>query len=143
MVDEHVRVCCDMVVAKGEKILMGRRGNVFGKGSWALPGGHLELNETTEECVLRELSEEIGIIPTKMKLVGVVNDIPDIPGQTNHYVRFVYLITNFKGEIKNKEPDKCDGWEWFDSSKLPKPTFVGHIKVLKLFFNKKKKFFQE
>ena len=117
---------------------MGKRGNVFGKGSWALVGGHLEVNETTKDCVVRELKEETSIVPTQINLLGIVNDLPDIEGQTNHYIRFVYHITSFSGEIINSEPDKCEGWEWFDKNKLPEPIFVGHVKVLKLFFNEKR-----
>ncbi|MCL4386984.1 NUDIX domain-containing protein, partial [Patescibacteria group bacterium] len=130
-------------IQKNGKILMGKRGNVFGKGTWALVGGHLEVNEKIEDCAIRELDEEVGIIPTEKRLLGVVNDIPDVPGQDKHYIRFVYLISRFEGEVQNKEPEKCEGWEWFDKNKLPEPIFVGHIKVLKFFLNKGDKFFLE
>jgi 8-oxo-dGTP diphosphatase len=141
--NNSVKVCCDMIIEKDGKLLMGKRGNVFGKGSWALPGGHLEVNEKTVDCVVRELDEEVGIKPLDMKLLGVVNDVADVPGQTGHYVRFVYHIVGYSGEITNKEPDKCEGWEWFDKNKLPEPTFVGHIKILKFFLNKQNEFFLE
>ena len=124
-----------MIVENENKILMGIRGNVFGKGSWALPGGHLEINEKVVDCVIRELDEEVGIIPGKLQLLGVVNDVADKEGQTNHYVRFVYKIMTFTGNITNKEPDKCLGWEWVDKNKIPEPVFVGHIKVIKLYLN--------
>ncbi len=141
--EDIVRVTCDIVVEKGSMVLMGKRGNIFGKGSWALPGGHLEINEKTVECVTRELNEEVGITPIKMELLGVLNDIRNIPGQERHYVRFVYLVTKFSGEVTNKEPDKCEAWEWFDKNKLPEPVFVGHVKVIEFYLNKKDKFFQE
>ena len=141
--NNYVKVCCDMIIEKDNKILMGKRGNVFGKGTWALVGGHLEVNEKVEDCAVRELHEEVGIIPTKMKLLGVVNDVPDFPGQDKHYVRFVYLISKFKGEVQNKEPEKCEGWEWFDKKKLPEPLCVAHVKVLDMYLNKKNKFFLE
>ena len=128
-----VRVCCDMIVEKNGKVLMGKRGNVFGKDSWAFPGGHLEVGETTKQCVIRELDEEVGIYPTKMELLGIINDIPDLSGTARHYVRFVYKTEIYKGEISNKEPDKCMGWKWFDKTDLPKPIFVGHVKILKLY----------
>lgn len=135
VINNFVRVCCDIVVEKDGKVLMGKRGNVFGKGSWALVGGHLELNETTKGCVDRELMEETSIVPTRMEYIGVINDIPGIAGQDNHYIRFVYLVTEFSGSIINKEPDKCEGWKWFDKDKIPEPLFVGHVKVLKLYLN--------
>src|SRR3989304_1326507 len=109
-----IRASCEMIILKDSKILMGKRGNVFGKGSWAFPGGHLEFGEKTKDCVTRELGEEVGIRPVGMRILGIVNDIPNIDGQENHYIRFVYLIEKFTGKVMNKEPDKCEGWEWFD-----------------------------
>ncbi len=139
----EVRVCCEMIVEEDGKILMGKRGDVFGKGSWAFPGGHLEVDEKTKDCAARELKEETGIVPIEMKLLGVINDIPNLQSQANHYVRFVYLITKYSGKVTNRESDKCEGWEWFDKDKLPKPIFVGHIKVLEFFINKRSGFFLE
>ena len=40
-----IGVSCEMIVEKDGEILMGKRGNIFGQGSWALPAGHLELGE--------------------------------------------------------------------------------------------------
>ena len=141
--DEKVRVSCEMIIQKDSKVLMGKRGKVFGEGTWAFPGGHLESGETLRECVARELVEEVGIKPTKLKLLGTLNDIPNIKGQAKHYVRFTFLIQDFLGEVVNKEPDKCDGWKWFDLNKLPEPIFVGHQKVLKLFLLGKKDYLVE
>jgi len=131
--NEGIEISCDMIIQKEGKILMGKRGNVFGKGSWAFPGGHLEFGETVEECARRELKEEVNIVPTKIKVIKIINDIPNTEGQVKHTLRFIFLIEDFSGEIKNNEPDKCDGWEWFDSKKLPSPVFVGHIKPLEAF----------
>lgn len=43
-------------------ILLIKRENVPCVGEWALPGGHLEQNETWQECAARELEEETGLI---------------------------------------------------------------------------------
>lgn len=44
-------------------VLLIRRANEPFQYAWAFPGGFLEMNETVEEGVLRELREETGIIP--------------------------------------------------------------------------------
>jgi len=134
-------VVCDMLIEDNGKLLMGKRGvEVFGKGTWALPGGHVEYNETTKECLKRELMEETGITPTKYKLIGIINDIANLPGQETQNIRFIYHITEFSGEIKNMEPKRCEGWEWFEKDSLPEPLFVGHIKVLEFFEGKGDRF---
>lgn len=45
---------------RGGTILLGKRKNAHGEGEYAGIGGHLELLESFEACVLRELSEEAG-----------------------------------------------------------------------------------
>lgn len=42
-------------------ILLGKRLGSHGSGTLALPGGHLELHESFEECAIREVLEETGI----------------------------------------------------------------------------------
>jgi 8-oxo-dGTP pyrophosphatase MutT (NUDIX family) len=42
-------------------VLIGKRKGAHGSGTLALPGGHLEWNESFEECATRELLEETGV----------------------------------------------------------------------------------
>lgn len=53
--------CADSVVIQSGHILVVERGGVIGRGRLALPGGHLELNETLDACAVRELFEETKI----------------------------------------------------------------------------------
>lgn len=54
-------VTADTVVRVGESILLIERGNLPGKGLWALPGGFLNQNETLIHAALRELKEETNL----------------------------------------------------------------------------------
>jgi bifunctional NMN adenylyltransferase/nudix hydrolase len=59
--------CSDNVVFQNGRVLMIRRKKHPGKGLWALPGGHVMLNETSLQAGLRELKEETQIkVPEKV-----------------------------------------------------------------------------
>jgi ADP-ribose pyrophosphatase YjhB (NUDIX family) len=58
------------VTDAGEVVLL-RRGFEPGRGSWAQPGGFLEVDETPTEGAMRETLEEIGLIVTPGEIVGL------------------------------------------------------------------------
>lgn len=96
----------------------------------------MRFGERIEDCARRELEEETGIKAEEIEWLGVVNDREAL--DNSHFVKFVYLVTKFSGEMKVKEPEKCERWEWFDKDNLPEPLFYGHIKLLELYKNKQK-----
>lgn len=50
-----------VIVREEDEILMIKRGIKPGKGSWSIPAGFLEVDETAEEAAVRELEEETGL----------------------------------------------------------------------------------
>src|ERR1700691_5274753 len=63
------------VVIDGTKVLLVRRGNEPLKGEWSLPGGALELGETLQQGVVREVLEETGLVVTPAGMVEVLDRI--------------------------------------------------------------------
>jgi ADP-ribose pyrophosphatase YjhB (NUDIX family) len=53
------------------RIWLARRGHDPGKGRWSMPGGFVDLGETVETAILRELREELLVEATIGELVGV------------------------------------------------------------------------
>jgi len=120
-------------VIKDHKILMGKRKNALGDGSWALPGGHLEWNETPEQCAQREVMEEAGITIKNMRKGTFTNDVFEQAGK--HYVT-LFIIADYTSGIPTVcEPDKCEQWEWFSWHELPQPLFLPLQNLLKTDFN--------
>ena len=108
-----------------EKVLLGKRKNSHGHGEWSFPGGHLEINETIEECGKREVLEETGIIikNNSMNDNEYTNDI--FINEKKHYITLYqkYIIDELLiPELV--EPDKCFEWGWFDINNLPDPLFL-------------------
>lgn len=90
---EHPRVGVGAVVLDGGRVLLVRRGRPPAAGRWSLPGGLVELGETTIDAVRREVAEECGLTVRVVGLAGVVDRvIRDPDGRVRyHYVLVDYL----------------------------------------------------
>ena len=120
---QNVRVGIGFIVVRDKKVLVGKRKGSHAAGLYSFPGGHLDWNETWEECVLRELYEECGdeilvlIQPQGVhKALFVTNDI--MPQYGKHYITIFMLAKWITGEAVNTEPHKCEGWEWVSYDEL-------------------------
>jgi 8-oxo-dGTP diphosphatase len=111
-----------ILIVKGNKILLGKRKGSHGEGEYASPGGHLELNESIEDCVLREIAEETGLdLKIKdLKFLCAINLRRYAP---KHYLHLSMVADWKDGEPKIMEPDKQESWEWFSLNDLPTPLF--------------------
>ncbi len=116
------KVGIGLFLIKDNSILLGIRKGSHGEGEYALPGGHLELNETFEECALRELAEEAGssIKVKELRFLCVTNLRKYRP---RHYVDIGILAEWSSGTPKVMEPDKKESWHWYKLDNLPKPLF--------------------
>jgi 8-oxo-dGTP diphosphatase len=106
-------------------VLLGQRKAGHACGMWGFPGGHQEKWEDFEDTARRELREEAGALLsiTRPQFWTAVNT--RFPAENKHYV-VVFMAAKYKsGAVGNCEPDKCDGWEWFDIDTLPQPLMPG------------------
>ena len=78
---EHPLVGVGGVIIDGTRVLLIRRGAPPAQGEWSIPGGLLEVGETIEQGVARELSEETGLEVRVVELIEVLERIfPAPPG---------------------------------------------------------------
>ena len=90
------------VVWDGSRVLLARRGKPPAKDSWSLPGGLIELGETVEEAVRREVREECGIEVAVADLLGVFEPLYREPDGRilYHYVVLDFLAHHLSGELR-------------------------------------------
>jgi 8-oxo-dGTP diphosphatase len=124
-----VRVGVGVFVVKNNKFLIGKRLNAHGAGTWHLPGGHLELGESFEECAKREVLEETGLKIANVSFLTVTNDV--FEKGNKHYVTIFLKADYVEGEPKVLEPDKCEEWKWISWDELKEPLFLPEQNLLK------------
>jgi len=118
---QQVRVGVGVFIRKNGKILLGKRKNAHGDGAWGLPGGHLEFNESIEDCARREVLEETGLEIQDVQLGPYTNDI--FEQDKKHYIT-IYGLADTDAEPKLMEPDKFERLEWYSWDALPQPLFI-------------------
>ena len=112
--------------AQGRILLHQRSDNK----KWALPGGNIDMGETADQCVVREVKEETGYDVRVVRLIGVYSDpalttitYPD--GNVASYVSVLFEceVTGGSAELS----DESLAVDWFSPEALPEPFHAGHI----------------
>ena len=90
---DYPRVGVGAVILHADKVLLVRRGQSPSYGKWSLPGGLVELGESTREAIAREIVEECGIAIRVVDVCGVIDRVVhDDAGRVRyHYVLVDYL----------------------------------------------------
>jgi 8-oxo-dGTP diphosphatase len=111
-----------VLVKNGDRILLLKRQNVHGAGTWAPPGGHLEFGESFEERATTEVQEETGVQITELKFRVVTNDV--FEAEHKHYVTIWFEAKYVSGEPKLNAPHESSDISWFTWDSLPQPLFL-------------------
>ena len=132
--EKRPKIGIGVMVLDEERVLMQKRKNSHGDGTWSFPGGHLEYHENFRDCARREVYEETGLE------VDVIDDYPvavtnDFFEEGKHYVTLYLRARPISGEPETREKDKLSEIDWFPWEKLPRPLFKPLENLIKQDYN--------
>lgn len=115
-----------VIITRG-RILLEKRKNEPGRGKWSIPGGKVELGESAEETVKREVKEETGLDVEKPELIDAVDNVVlDSRGR----VKYHFLILDYAVKLKGgtlKASSDAEELKWVSLPDVEKneltPTF--------------------
>ena len=112
---------CIVITKEAEpKVLLIQRGDQPFRGCWAFPGGFMNMDETTEQCAIRELEEETGLRVSEVHQIGAYSKVDRDPrGRT---VTVAYLAIVEKPIAVTGQDDAAKA-QWFPLSDLPELAF--------------------
>ena len=123
-------VTADCVVITKEdtpQVLLIQRGFEPFKGCWALPGGFMNMDETTEQCAIRELEEETGLKISDVRQIGAFSKIDRDPRGRTITVAYLAIVD---APLEVKGLDDAAKAQWFPLSALP-PLAFDHADILR------------
>ena len=118
-----------LICPQNNKILLVKRAFEPAKGTWSLPGGFLELNETLSDGAKRELKEETNLNGEMIKLLGDCSYFNSVFGDI--------LLLGILMKINNWENLKCGDdaadAKLFSINNCPKLAFECHDKIFSIY----------
>ena len=118
-----------VVITKGgtPEVLLIQRGDAPYKGQWAFPGGFMEMDETTEQCAIRELKEETGLELSELHQIGVYSKVDRDPRGRTVTVAYLAVVDT---TIAVEGQDDAAKAEWWPLT-TPPPLAFDHEDILK------------
>ena len=111
---------CVVIAQATREVLLIQRGIEPFKGCWAFPGGFMNMDETTEQCAIRELEEETGLRLSKIQQIGAYSKVDRDPrGRT---ITVAYLAIVDEPAIVTGQDDATKT-QWFPVDALPPLAF--------------------
>ncbi len=121
-----------IIVDLAGHILLQKR--AYPKGTWGLPGGLMELGESTEQTAEREVLEETGLKVKKLRLLNVYSGAKHFSvaenGDEFYIVTIAYLCKDYVGDIQIDGSESVDV-QFFSPDKLPEKMVGSHREMIK------------
>ena len=112
---------CVVITKEAEpKVLLIQRGIDPYKGCWAFPGGFMNMDETTEQCAIRELEEETGLKISNLHQIGAYSKVDRDPRGRTITVAYLAIVDS---PLDVKGQDDAANAAWYPINALPTLAF--------------------
>lgn len=132
--NSQIGVC--IILKNNSYVVLGKRRNSYQSGTYGLPGGRLAGKESLFAAAKRELFEETGLNAHSVEYLGVIREWQE--DKQWNFIHFIFICKEFAGSVEVKEPEKCEGWDWYSLDNLPLPLLPGHKAAIEMFGDKAK-----
>ena len=125
-----VKTTVGAIIETDGKILLALRDNEPFKGTWCIPGGHIEFGEHPDEAVKREVAEETGLDITDFSFFNYYSEYyPDLEW---HAIALIFLA-KAEGTLK-PQPGEVRELRWVTPEEaLALPLAFNHGDMIKDF----------
>src|SRR3989338_7567131 len=113
---DHIGVCVGFFCHDGNgKFLLSKRSQHTRdeQGRWDPGGGALELHETIQDAIRREIQEEYCTDVLSSEFLGIRDVHREHNDQKTHWVALDYKVLIDPSKVQNGEPHKADDVAWF------------------------------
>jgi 8-oxo-dGTP diphosphatase len=117
------------------KVMLIQRKLTPFQGNWALPGGFVRIDESTEAAALRELQEETGLEQLFLEQLYTFGEVDRDPRERVVTVAY-YALVNLEEYVVKAASDASDA-AWFPINTLP-PLAFDHDRILAIALNRLK-----
>ena len=126
----HPTVAVSAIIFKEERILMIKRGKEPNKGKWSIPGGGIELGETLDQAVKREVREECSIeIEVERVFYTTENIIRDDDGRVKYHYVLVDMLAKYAGGETKAQSD-AEECRWVTAEELSELDITPRLRAV-------------
>ena len=118
MQDPIAKTVGALFIGRDRKVLLGLRAawKKIWPRHWDTIGGRVEPGESPDEALVREVLEEVGVTPTKFRLIATIRERqPNLYGDALHHI---YAVTQWRGGEPANVCDEHTELKWFSVSEM-------------------------
>lgn len=117
-----------VLITKDDRVLLLKRENAHGDVTWSTPRGQLEYGELLEECAIREIQKETGMVIADVTFLAITNDV--FKARKEHAITIWMAGKYVSGTPAMHTALEASAIDWFSWDALPESPFISFEHLL-------------